>query len=99
MAKKHGLENVLKDKLKGPRVIYLLGGGASFCAGLPSVSKLTSLVLSKLRNSSRFTFDEIVQCLVNNGIKDPNIEEILTELHYRLSATDLAIPVKKGDGM
>jgi len=86
MAKKYTLENVLKKKLAEPKIIYLLGGGASFCAGLPGTFQLTRLVQSELRKVSRSIFNEIVQSLVDNGTENPNIEEILSELHCRLSA-------------
>ena len=84
MAKKQTLESVLEQKIREPRIIYLLGGGASFCAGLPGIFKLTSLVRSKLRNAHRSIFNEIMQSLVENGVQAPNMEEVLSELYYRL---------------
>lgn len=95
MAKKDTLENVLKQKIRDPKIIYLLGGGASFCAGLPGIFKLTDLVPSSLRNESRSTFDEIERFLADNGIKNPNIEELLSELYYRLSGAGLGHLNKK----
>ena len=86
MAKKHTLEDILKQKIREPKIIYLLGGGASFCAGIPGIFELTELVRSKIHNMSRNRFDDIIQSLIDNGIKEPNIEEILSELYYRLSA-------------
>jgi len=86
MAKKRTLEETLAQKLREPNTVFLLGGGASFCAGLPGVFELTNLVLSMLRNESCSTFEEITQFLLDNGIKKPNIEEVLSELHHRLSA-------------
>jgi len=89
MTKKHTLEDVLKQKIREPKIIYLLGGGASFCAGLPGIFKLTDLVRSKLRNMPRSVFDEIIRFLTDNSIENPNIEEVLSELYYRLSGTGL----------
>jgi len=90
MGKKQTLEDILKKKTREPQIIYLLGGGASFCAGLPSIFQLTQLVRSSLRNTSCRTFEETVQSLIDNGIESPNIEELLSELYYRLSAVDLS---------
>ena len=89
MGKKHTLEDVLKQKIREPQIIYLLGGGASFCAGLPGIFKLTDLVPSRLCNESRSMFDEIVRFLTDNGIKNPNIEDLLSELYHRLSGAGL----------
>jgi len=89
MAKKRTLEDVLKQKIRDHKIIYLLGGGASFCAGLPGIFELTDLVRSKLRNMSRSMFDEITQFLTNNSIENPNIEDVLSELHHRLSGAGL----------
>ncbi|GAH96923.1 unnamed protein product, partial [marine sediment metagenome] len=89
MAKKRTLENVLKQKIRDPKIIYLLGGGASFCAGLPGIFELTDLVRFKLRNIPSNMFDEITQFLTDNRIKNPNIEEVLSELHHRLSGAGL----------
>lgn len=89
MAKKRTLEDVLKQKIRDPKIIYLLGGGASFCAGLPGIFGLTDLVRSKLRNTPRSMFDEITQFLTDNSIKNPNIEEVLSELRHRLSGAGL----------
>ena len=86
MAKKYTLENVLKKKLAEPKIIYLLGAGTSFCSGLPGVFELTDLVPSMLCNESCSTFEEITQSLLDNGIENPNIEEILSELYHRSSA-------------
>ena len=86
MAKKRTLEEALAQKLREPDTVFLLGGGASFCAGLPGVFKLTDLVPSRLRNESHGTFEEITQFLLDNGIEKPNIEDILSELYHRLSA-------------
>ncbi len=89
MAKKLTLENVLKQKLREPKVIYLLGGGASFCAGLPGIFRLTELVQLGLHNTSRSVFDEIIQSLTDNNIENLNIEEVLSELYHRLSSTGM----------
>ncbi len=90
MAKKDTLENVLKKKLAGPKIIYLLGAGASFCAGLPGTLQLADAVRSQLLNMPRSMFEEITQFLLdNNGIENPNIEEILSELYHRLSGAGL----------
>jgi hypothetical protein len=86
MRKEYTLENVLKQKIRESQIIYLLGAGASFCAGLPGIFRLTDLVRSQLCNISRSTFDEIIQFLTDNRIENPNIEEVLSELYYRLSA-------------
>jgi len=90
MAKKHTLKEALTQKLRKPNTVFLLGGGASFCAGLPSIFQLTDLVLSRLQDTPRSMFKEIIQFLTDNGIENPNIEEILSELYHRLSAMDLA---------
>lgn len=90
MAKKHTLENVLKQKLREPKIIYLLGAGASFCAGLPGTFQLTELVRSQLQNMPRSTFEETIRSLTNSGVENPSIEEILSELCHRLSALALA---------
>ena len=89
MAKKRSLENVLKEKLREPKIVYLLGAGASFCAGLPGIVKLTELVRSQLQNMPRNTFDEITQSLTDSGVENPSIEEILSELCHRLSTAAL----------
>jgi len=86
MAKKYTLENVLKKKLAEPQIIYLLGAGASFCAGLPGTLRLADIVRSQLPNMPRSTFEEITQLLLDNSIKNPNIEDILSELYHRLIA-------------
>lgn len=86
MAKKRTLEKALAQKLREPNTVFLLGGGASFCAGLPGVFELTDLVPSRLRNESHSTFKEITQFLPDNGIENPNIEDVLSELYHRLSA-------------
>jgi len=90
MRKEYTLENVLKQKIRESQIIYLLGAGASFCAGLPGIFRLTDLVRSRLCNISRRTFDEIIQFLTDNRIENPNIEEVLSELCYRLSAVGSA---------
>ncbi len=95
MAKKLTLENVLKQKLREPKVIYLLGGGASFCAGLPGIFRLTELVQLGLHNTSRSVFGEIIQSLTDNNIENLNIEEVLSELYHRLSSTGLGHDDKK----
>jgi len=95
MAKKFILEDVLKKKLSEPKIIYLLGAGASFCAGLPGIFQLTNLVRSQLHNTSLNGFDGIIQSLTDSGIKEPNIEDILSELYYRLSAIAPAHPKRK----
>jgi hypothetical protein len=89
MRKGYTLKNVLKKKIREPRIIYLLGGGASFCAGLPGLFRLTELVQSGLDNTSSSVFDEIMQSLVDNNIENPNIEEVLSELYHRLTTTGL----------
>jgi len=80
------LENILKKKLAESNIIYLLGAGTSFCAGLPGIFRLTNLVRSQLHNTSRSGFDKIIQSFNDSGLKEPNIEDILSELYYRLSA-------------
>lgn len=89
VAKKRPLKEIIARKLREPNTVFLLGGGASFCAGLPGVFGLTNLVQSRLRNESRRTFDEVVRFLIKKGIENPNIEEILSELYHRLSALTL----------
>ncbi|RLA99754.1 MAG: hypothetical protein DRG59_09070 [Deltaproteobacteria bacterium] len=90
MVKKRTLNKSLAQKLRDPNTIFLLGAGASFCAGLPGVAQLTDLVHSQLHNIPRSTFEEIIQSLTNNGIENPNIEDILSELYHRLSTVALA---------
>ena len=86
VTKKHTLKETLIQKIREPNTVFLLGGGASFCAGLPSISELRDLVRSKLYNVSRSTtFDEIIRFLTDNSIENPNIEEVLSELYHRLS--------------
>jgi hypothetical protein len=92
VAKNYTFETVLKKRLAESKIIYLLGGGASFCAGLPGIFQLTNLVRTQLYNTSRSGFDDIIQSLIDNGIKEPNIEEILSELYYRLSAVAPGLP-------
>ena len=89
VAKKRTLKETLAQKLREPNTVFLLGGGASFCAGLPGIFQLGDSVLSRLRNIPRSTFEEIVQFLTDNGISDPNIEEVLSELCHRLNAVCL----------
>ncbi len=95
MPKRVTPEDVLKQKIREPNIISLQGGGASFCAGLPGIFKLTDLVVSGLRNESRRTFEEITQFLVDNGIENGNIEDILSELYHRLSAVALELHDKE----
>jgi hypothetical protein len=83
------IEKVLTQKLRDPRSIFLLGAGTSFCAGLPGVLGLTELIHTKLRGTTRATFEEILSFLIDNGIDNPNIEEILSELFHRLNTLDL----------
>lgn len=90
VARKHTLKEIIAQKLREPNTVFLLGGGTSFCARLPGIFQLTDLVLSKLRNTPRNTFKEIIQFLTDNGIENPNIEEVLSELYHRLSAVALA---------
>lgn len=85
-AKKYTLEETLARKLRTSNTVFLLGSGASFCAGLPGVSRLTDLVGSQLQTAARTTFEEMTRFLTDNGIVNPNIEEVLSELQYRLSA-------------
>ncbi|UCH70610.1 MAG: SIR2 family protein [Candidatus Bathyarchaeota archaeon] len=89
MAKKYTLEETLTHRLREPNIAFLLGGGASFCAGLPGIFQMMDLVRPKLSNVTRSTFEEIIQFLTDNDIENPNIEEVLSELYYRLSGTGL----------
>lgn len=88
--RKPPLKEILADKLREPNTVFLLGGGASFCAGLPGTFQLTQLLLSNLRTRSRSTVEDIIRLLTEAGIKDPTIEEILSELHHRLDSAALA---------
>jgi len=92
VAKKYILETGLKKRLAESKIIYLLGAGASSCARLPGIFQLMNLVRSQLHNTSRAGFDDIIQSLTDSGIKEPNIEDILSELYYRLSAVAPAHP-------
>ena len=87
MTKKHTLKETLSQKLREPNTVFLLGGGASFCAGLPGISQLKDLVRSRLDDVPHSTFDEIIQSLTDTGIENPNIEEVLSEVYYRLRST------------
>jgi hypothetical protein len=55
VAKKHTLKETLTQKLREPNIAFLLGGGASFCAGLPGISQLMDLVQPKLSNIAHST--------------------------------------------
>ena len=90
MIKKHKLENILRRKLGDPNTIFLLGAGASSCAGLPGVLQLTDIVRSKLRGTASSIIEEIIRFLTDNGIENPSIEEALSELCHRLSTVALA---------
>jgi hypothetical protein len=87
--KKRILKETLAHKLREPNTVFLLGGGASFCAGLPGIAQLTDLVLSKLDNTPRSTFEEVILFLTDRGIENPTIEEIPSELYDRLSGVAL----------
>ena len=87
---------ILKRKLRNPHTIFLLGAGASSCAGLPGVNELTELIHSQLHPKNRSTFEEISQALTANGIENPNIEEILSEICYRLNSLVLSSHKKEG---
>ena len=89
MTKKHTLKETLAQKLREPNTVFLLGGGASFCAGFPSISQLRDLVRSRLYDVPRSTFDEIIRSLTDTGIENPNIEEVLSELYHRLRSAGL----------
>jgi len=89
-SKKSPIEKLLAHKLHDPGPVFLLGAGASFCAGLPGVRGLTELVRSKLRGTNQTAFKEVIHFLIDNGIDNPNIEEILSELFHRLSGLDLS---------
>lgn len=78
-------KQTLAQKLREPNVAYLLGAGASFCAGLPGTVKLTSLIRSELRSECRATFERITGCLSESGVENPTIEEVLSELCHRFS--------------
>jgi len=85
MTKKHTLEDILAQKLRDPKTVFLLGGGTSFCAGLPSIFQLLDLVRSRLNDASTSTLDEIIQYLADNGLENPNTEDVLSELYHRLT--------------
>jgi hypothetical protein len=90
VTKKHTLKETLAQKLREPNTVFLLGGGASFCAELPGISQLRDLVRSKLCDVPLSTFDEIIRFLTDTGgIENPNIEEVLSELYHRLRSTGL----------
>ena len=89
VTKKRTLEETLAQKLREPNTVFLLGGGASFCAGLPGSFQLTDLVRSELHDTPLSTFNEITQSLTDSGIENPNIEEVLSELYHRLAGTGL----------
>lgn len=91
--RKSSIERVLKHKLHDPRPVFLLGAGTSFCAELPGVLGLTELARSKLRGTTRATFNEVLSVLIDNGIDNPNIEEVLSELFHRLNS--LGLPTKE----
>jgi len=95
MSKKRTVKEALTQKLRKPNIVFLLGGGASFCAGLPGIFQLTDLVLSKLHDTPHSMFEEIIQFLTDNGLENPNIEDILSELYHRLSSIDLLDHEKK----
>lgn len=94
MAKKRTLEEKIALKLREPMTIFLLGGGASFCAGLPGTLKLTELVLAELHGVQGTTINKIKKSLADDGIQRPSIEEILSELYHRMSGVGKADPEK-----
>lgn len=86
MARKRTVEESLALKLREPRSVFLLGGGASFCAGLPGIDGLTDVVRSSLAGVAAATFEDIVESLLEYGLENPTIEDILSELYHRLAS-------------
>ena len=88
MPKKRSIEDILRQKLREPQIVYLLGAGASICAGLPGTIELTKQVKSSLKDESSCVFEEITQSL-SVQMANPNIEDVLSELSNRLCCSDL----------
>ena len=89
MSKKKTIEDIIRQKLREPRTIYLLGAGSSICAGLPGIDDMTKIVQYKLKGTDRMLYDQLVASLISNGIAAPAIEEILSELSNRLNSSNL----------
>lgn len=95
MPRRRTLEETLARKLGVPQTIFLLGAGASFCAGLPGVAGLTRLIRSQLRDPQKRVFEAIMQSLIDSGVENPTIEEVLSELYHHLSAMGIPSSRKK----
>ena len=82
---KEGIKK-LEDLLQADKMVVLLGAGASSCAGLPLMNRLTEEVLEKIPDDSKKILEVIKKQFSGEG-SGANIEDYLSELFDWIAIT------------
>ncbi len=66
--------------------VYVFGAGASVDAGYPLASKMGSGLLKYMRGPGKRQFQACAEHLTKNFDEQPNIEDLVTQIHSQVSA-------------